>query len=222
MRKCLCFILLSITALSVSGQRIYMETGLSISAFDYKNSAGESLDNLYGYNSFFLQTGYHTVTSVNRLNFSAGLSYNRYGARGSDPSVGNYFDWNAEYIGADLGLDYEVVRKRYTTNALNDFTAYLKLTLTPEFMVHGTQTINNDVYNLQGVEQFKYPFLFTRGGAGVNYTISKIFTVYAEYMGGVGFPVKLGDAGDEERLWIFSHNIGFGLFVNLPSYKSWR
>jgi hypothetical protein len=222
MKKNLCSILLSLSALSVCGQQAFFETGVAVSAFHYKNSQGEAINNLFGSNSFFLQTGYHTVSSVSRLNYSVGLSCIGYGARGSDSSVGNYFDWETKYLGVDLGLDYEIIRKRFISNSLNDFTGYLKATISPEVMVHGTQTINHEVYNLIGVEQFKYPFLFVRGGAGVSYTVSKLFTVYAEYMGGLGFPVKTGDKNDKEKLRISNHNIGFGLYVNLPSYKSWR
>lgn len=222
MKRRLCCILLSFSAFYICGQQVYIENGVAISAFDYKNSQGETIDNLFGSNSFFLQAGYHTVTPVSRLNFSAGMSYMRYGAKGSDSAVGNYFDWDAEYFGVDLGLDYEIIRKRFTSNSMNDFTVYIKTTISPEILVHGTQTINNDVYNLIGVEQFKYPFLFVRGGAGVSYSVSKLFTVYAEYMGGKGFPCKIGDTDDKEKLRISSHNIGFGLYVNLPSYKSWR
>jgi hypothetical protein len=222
MKKSLYLILLSISTLCISGQQVYIETGMAISAFDYKNSQGQRIDNLFGSNSFFLQTGYHTVSPINRMNFSTGISYISYGARGSDGSVGNYFDWNVNYVGVDLGLDYEIIRKRFTTNTLNDFTVYIKATISPELMVHGTQTINNEVYNLIGVEQFKFPFLFARGGAGICYSVNKIITVYAEYMGGEGFPFKIGDRNDKEKLWISNHNIGFGLYVNLPSYKSWR
>ncbi|MCX6334751.1 MAG: hypothetical protein NT092_10695 [Bacteroidia bacterium] len=222
MKKSLCLIFLSISTLYVCGQQVYIETGTAISAFHYKNSDGESLDNLFGSNNFFMQIGYHAVSTVNRLNYSAGISYIGYGASGSDSMVGNYFDWDTKYIGVDLGLDYEIIKKRFTTSQLSDLTVYIKLTISPEILVHGTQTINYEVYNLIGVEQFKYPFIFARGGAGISYSINRLVTVYAEYMGGEGFPLKIGDKKDKEKLWISNHNIGFGLYVNLPGYKSWK
>jgi len=222
MKKSLCLILISISTLYVCGQQVYIETGTAVSAFHYKNSDLEFLDNLFGSNNLFMQMGYHTVSKVNRMNYSAGISYIGYGAHGSDSTVGNYFDWDVRYIGVDLGLDYEIIKKRFTTSSLSELTVYIKMTISPEILVHGTQTINNEVYNLAGVEQFKYPFIFARGGAGVSYSINRAVTVYAEYMGGEGFPIKTGDRDDKERLWIASHNIGFGLYVNLPAYKSWR
>lgn len=222
MKKNLFLILLLITTLNVTGQQVFIESGSAISAFDYKNSNKESIDNLYGSNNLFLQIGYRTISPVNRLNYSAGISYIGYGAMGSDSTVGNYFDWDVKYIGIDLGLEYEIIKKRFTTGSLSDLTVYIKAAFSPELLAHGTQTINNEVYNLLGEEQFKYPFIFARGGAGVSYSITRLITVYAEYMGGKAFPLKIGDPDDKEKLRISNHNIGFGLYVNLPSYRSWR
>lgn len=222
MQKSLFLILLFITTLCVSGQQVFIESGSAISAFNYKNSDNESIDNLFGSNNLFLQIGYRTISPVSRLNYSAGISYIGYGAMGSDSTVGNYFEWDVRYIGIDLGLEYEIIKKRFTTGTLSDLTVYIKATVSPELLVHGTQTINNEVYNLIGVEQFKYPFIFARGGAGVSYSITRVITVYAEYLGGMGFPLKIGDRDDKEKLWISNHNIGFGLYVNLPSYSSRR
>jgi hypothetical protein len=219
MRKFLCFVLFSVSALYAYGQQIYFETGTSVSKFDYKNSDGESLANMFGSNHFFMQAGYHTISPVERLNYSAGLSYNTYGSQSSDSTLGNYFEWNVNYIGVDLGIDYEIYKRRFIHNSLSDLSVYIKATITPEFLLHGTQTINNRVYNLNGIEQFKYPFLFARGGIGVSYALSSLITVYAEYMGGKGFPLKFGDSADKEKLRITNHNIGFGLYVNLPTYR---
>jgi len=219
MKKNLIIILLSISTLYTMGQQVYFETGVAVSAFDYKNSQGETIDNLFGSNNFFVQSGFRAVSSIYRMNYSAGISYASYGARGSDSLVGNYFDWDVDYIGIDLGMDYELIKKRFTRRSVSDFNVYIKTTLSPEFLVHGTQTINHDVYNLIGAEQFKYPYLFVRGGIGVCYSVNKLITVYTEYMGGKGFPFK---ASDQEKLRINSHNIGIGLYINLPSYRSWK
>ena len=222
MKKCVCLAILLLPALYVCGQQVYVESGTVISAFHYRNSEGESLSNLFGSNNFFMQAGYHSITKTNRLNYSAGVSYSGYGASGSDSTLGNYFEWDVRYIGIDLGLDYEIIKKRFTTGALSELTVYIKAAISPEYMIQGTQTINKDVYDLAGVEQFRYPFIFARGGAGICYSINRTISLYAEYMGGEGFPVKIGDRDDKEKLRIASHNIGFGLYVNLPGYKSWR
>ncbi len=222
MRISLLIILLFVSVSYMYGQQVFLETGTALSAFDYRNSDGERLDNLYGGNHLFLKAGFHSVTPADRLSWSAGLSYAGYVSKGSDNSVGNYFEWDANYLGLDLGLEYEIIRIRFTKASLSDMTVYVKTAISPEILVHGTQVINEQVYNLSGAEQFKYPFLFARGGFGICYSMSRLIAVYAEAMAGYGFPVKFGDKADMEKLRIISGNIGFGIFVNLPSYKSWK
>ena len=222
MRKSVLLILLFVSALSVCGQQVFIETGTVFSAFDYKNSAGEKLDNLYGGQHFFLQTGYHAASNVNRLNYSLGITYAGYVSMGSDTSLGNFYEWEAHYIGTELGLDYEIISNNYTSSLLNNLAVFLKAAISPEILIYGTQTINEQVYNLAGVEQFKHPYLFARGGAGICYSITRLIAVYGEYMAGYGFPVKLGDKDDKEKLNIINHNVSFGLYVNLPSYESRR
>lgn len=219
MKRFRCMLIAIISTMTLSGQQVYMETGKTISSFDYKNSDGNTLDNLHGEIHNFMKVGFRTYSPVKRLNYFAGLSFNKYGAKGSDESVGNYFDWNVNYLGLELGADYEIYKKRYAIRNLNDLTFFLNASLTPEFMVSGMQTINSNVYNLMGEEQFKYPFLFVRGGCGVSYTLSKTFTLILQYMGGKGFPLKFGDPEDKEKLRINSHNIGFGLSIDLPTYN---
>jgi hypothetical protein len=218
MKKILCLIIALLSAISLSGQQIYLETGMSISSFDYKNSDGKRLDNMNGEIHSFITVGFHTYSSVKRLNYFAGLQLNQYGAKGSDESVGNYFDWNVNYLGLELGADYELFKKRYTIRNMSDLTFYLRASVTPEILISGTQTINNNVYNVVGIEQFKYPYLFARGGCGISYSISRTFTVFLQYMGGKGIPLKIGDKEDKEKLRINSHIVGFGLSIDLPTF----
>ena len=218
MKKILYLIIVTISTFSLSGQQVYLETGMTISSFGYKDSEGNSLDNMHGEIHNFMKVGFRTYSPVKRLNYFAGISFNKYGAKGSDESVGNYFDWNVAYLGLEMGAYYEIYKKRYAIRNLSDLTFYLKASVTPEFLVYGTQTINSNVYDVLGIEQFKYPFLFARGGCGVNYYISKTFTLFLQYMGGRGFPLKFGDREDKEKLRLNSHNIGFGLSIDLPTY----
>jgi hypothetical protein len=218
MKRILFIIIVSASAMSLSGQQIYLETGIVRSSFDYKNSDGNSLDNMHGEIHNFISVGFHTYSSVKRLNYFAGLQLNQYGAKGSDESVGNYFDWNVHYLGLELGADYELFKKRYTIRNLSDLTFYLRVSVTPEILISGTQTINNNVYNVVGIEQFKYPYLFARGGCGVSYSVSRTFSLFLQYMGGRGLPLKIGDREDKEKLRINSHTIGFGLSIDLPTF----
>jgi hypothetical protein len=218
MKKIFFLIILSVFTLIINGQQVFLEIGKNNSSFDYHNSDGKTLDNLNGSSHVFMQMGYHTASKVQRMNYSLGLSYNGYGARGSDETTGNYFDWDVNYLGLDLGIDYEFYKKRFAYNSMSDLAVYVKASVTPELLVSGTQTINSKVFNLVGEEQFKYPLIFVRGGCGVSYTITRVLTVYFEYMGGKGFPLKFGDSDDAEKLRINGHNFSVGLLVDLPSY----
>lgn len=203
---------------SLFSQQVYLEMGKTISSFDYKNSDGNTLDNLRGSTHNYMKLGYHSNFLVQQLNYLVGVSFNGYGASGSDDKLGNYYDWDISYLGLDLGIDYELFKKRYTTNNLSDFSFYLKASVSPEIPIYGTQTINHKEYDIIGTEQFKYPFLFVRGGLGIRYSITSSITAYLQYMGGKGFPLKFGDSEDKEKLRILGHNFGFGLFFGLPSY----
>lgn len=218
MKKNIVFILFSVIASVLSGQQVYLEMGKTLSSFDYTNSSGNSLDNLLGSTHNFMKIGYHTESFVEQLNYSVGLTLNGYGAKGSDEILDNYFDWDVSCLGLEFGVDYDLFKKRFATKNISDFSVYLKASFAPEFTVRGSQTINDDVYNLVGVEQFKYPFLFVRGGGGISYSVSRSIAAYFQYMGGLGFPVKSG-SGDEEKLKIAAHNLGFGLLINLPSSR---
>jgi hypothetical protein len=220
MNKVLCSLIFLVSALVLNGQQVFLESGKNLSVFDYKNSKGEALDNLYGSTHVFLEAGYRTGSVIDNLQFSFGLSYNGYGASGSDEALGNYFNWDANYLGINLGMDYDLFKKRFTTNNLSDLSVYIKTSISPQYLIYGTQNINNQVINLIGEEQFKYPFIFFRGGCGVSYSVTRDITAYFQYMFGKGFPVKSNSPADSEKLRIVSHNFGIGLFINLPAYKT--
>jgi hypothetical protein len=221
MKKLFFILLLTVPILKARGQQVYIETGAVVSSFDYKNSEGKELERLYGGNHLLLKAGYHAVTTVERLNYSIGIRYAGYKAEGCDVILGNYFSWDTKYIGLDLGLDYDVFKKTLSSGSQSDMTGYIKLTATPEFMTQGTQIINKQVYDLHGTEQFKYPFIFARGGAGLRYSVSRLIEIYGEYLVGYGFAMKK-EKDDKEKLKIFNQNFSFGILVNLPSYQSWR
>jgi hypothetical protein len=194
--------------------------GKTLSSFDYKDSEGNTLNNLFGKNYNYIELGLRSLFITGKLHYNAGATLNTYGAIGSDAILGNYFEWNATYLGAKLGLDYNLYSKKFTYNSISDLSFYLKGSVATEFLVHGTQTINSQVYRLLGVEQFEYPMLFLRGGAGIDYSVTKTLIVYIQYMGGKGFPLKFGNATDNEDLKIIAHNIGFGLLLTLPAKGS--
>ena len=114
-----------------------------------------------------------------------------------------------DYVGINLGFDYNV----YT---VCDFTFFLKATASYEFLVQGTQTLNNQVFDLNGVEEFDDAGFFFRGGLGVAYPITDATSLYLQYMYGQSLDLEDATSNSNEKLKISMHMIGIGFKVNLP------
>jgi hypothetical protein len=207
-----CFLLV-ISMMAASGQIIYVETGKMISSFRYKDSNGNSLDDLKGSNQNNLGLGLRMPMFQSNFHISGGASYNRYGSKGSDPVLGNYYEWDVTYLGANLGFDYEFFKPESNYTEQHGFSFCLKISTAAEFLLNGTQNLNNQLYDLKGVEEFDKPLYFVRGGVSVNYYISRTYVVFAEYMGGTSF--LIGDYNNKEQLRFVTHNISVGFAINL-------
>ncbi len=210
MKKQLLTILLLLIVLSTYSQQLYLETGKTVSLFNYKNSEGAALENLLSKPNTYIAMGYRSVLKENKLYLSVGGTYNGYGAIGSDRALDNYFEWDVSYIGAEVGLDLNLFR-------LRNFTFYLKGSTSLEFLVRGTQTINNQVFNLVGEDEFNDKIFFVRGSLGMLYPISNNTSIMANYKIGRTVLIEKGNATDQEELNLTSHQFGIGLIINLPS-----
>ena len=204
MKKILVVALLFVGVSAVKSQHIYFEAGKSISSFNFENSQGESLKNLQKTDHVFMNLGYRRNIFTKNLYVSGEGSYNSYGAIGSDRDMGNYFEWDVTYLGIRFGLDYELFKT-------GKFTYYIKGAASAEFLIRGTQTLNEQVYTLRGKNDFDTPIYFLRGGLGVQYQISQKLSVFTQYMYGRSGTFK----NIEGKLNINAHNFGFGLLVNI-------
>ena len=192
-------------------QQLYMEIGKTISAFDYKNSQGMGLGNLQSKPNNYLKMGYRDVLNHNRtFYFSIGATYNGYGAIGSDRTLDNFFEWDITYLGLEAGLDFRLFR-------LRDFSFYLKGSASAEFLIQGTQTVNNQVFNLVGEEEFNNHIFFLRGGLMMTYPISRNTLITANYSLGKTVLLDKGNATDQEELKLSAHQFGFGIIISLPN-----
>ena len=209
MKKPLLIILLFLFSFLSFAQQIYMEYGSTVSAFDYKNSRGEPLGNLLSKSESYFGMGYRKVINQEKTLFlSLGASYNNYGAVGSESSVDNYFAWDISYLGFKAGLAYRMFQ-------LRDLSFYAKVSAASEFLVRGNQTINNDVYNLVGEDQFNNNIFFLRGGVGMEYPISNSTAITASYSYGKSVLISSGE--NEEKLNLVAHQFGIGFIINLPN-----
>ena len=166
-------IFLLIPTLHVNGQKIkilqdaiFVEYGKSISSFDYTNSSGVKLENLQPMTKNYFRLGYNhdwyfsnkSVLQPNRFSFSVSLDYNNYGAQGSNAILYNIYEWDLEYLGLNLAINYDLIKMR-------DFTFYVTGGASSDYNLRGTQMINNQVYSLENVEEFDPFSFFFKGGA---------------------------------------------------------
>lgn len=198
-----------------------LEYGKIISTFNYKNSDGESLENLENKTNNSLRLGWRMHFKTSKLYVLSGISYNKYGAKGSDPVLGNYYDWDVNYVGVNLGAGYEFFKTKSFYNfpyvqPQQGITCYIQASVASDFLVQGTQTINSDIYDLIGVEQFDKPFIFVYGGIGVAYYATKTISVNGMYTYGKSFSVFKSNSNDNEILNYTTHNFSMGVSISLP------
>jgi len=208
MKRTIHILILILSVGSVKAQELNIQFGDCISNFKYSDSQGDEIQGFESTGNFFMALEYrHNIPAGNanqKLFLNLGLGYNKYGSSGSDVTVDNYYEWDVTYLGINLGLDYVFYRNRY-------LKFYAKGTASPEFLIHGTQTINNQVYDLVGEEDFNTPMYFFRLGVGAQFQISDRTSGYIQYMGGKSFQFD----SNPESLNIVVHNIGFGLLINM-------
>lgn len=209
MKTLLTILILSLgIAIHSSAQQLTVEIGRITSQFDYQTSAGVQHEQLYA----TVQNGYalgyrHPLSKSKRLFYAtAGLNYNGYGATGNDSEYGNSYAWSTRYVGMKLGLDAELFHK-------NAFSALISVSGEPEMLVSGRQTINSTTYELKGVEQFDKPYLFARGGVGINYCLGSELAFTAKYTYGRGYAMKA--SADGEELKIIAHQVSIGLMLSI-------
>ncbi|MCK9207152.1 MAG: outer membrane beta-barrel protein [Salinivirgaceae bacterium] len=208
------FLLLMLT--HVQSQQIYLDLGKTFSQFDYKNTEGEKLEGLLGSNQNNLGLGYRISILKTGWHVLGGVSYQKYGAKGSDQSLGNYYEWDATLLGANAGIDYEFFKPEFNYSERYRFTLYLRGMAATEFLMQGTQIMNSQIYDLKKKEEFDQPFLFLRGSIGAKYYLSKVLSVYAQYMGGKSF-LFFGNYSNKEQLRITTHSFNIGISICLTN-----
>ena len=208
-------LLLSFWFIPAKGQQLYMEFGRVLSSFDYEDSEGHSLNNLTGASNNWMAVGYRAPIAQKKWFLLGGVSYARYGAKGSDPALDNYYSWDVSYLGANGGVEYEFFKQQNFFTDQDGFSFYTRVAIATEFLLQGTQVVNNQVYNLVGEEQFDKPVFFARGGVGANYCVSRKLAVFLQYMGGKSFLI-FGGSDDKEKLQYVTHSFSFGLLLSFP------
>lgn len=194
-------IFLILLSVGLHAQQINTQVGRVTSTFDYQNSAGEGLENLYSASGFSYAVGYR-MPLFERVFLNGDIIYNTYNSFGSDELFGNSYSWQAEYLGLSAGIEGEVWKSK-------GYTLLIRGDLDPQFMTKGSQMINEQAYDLKGAEQFDKPFLFYRGGLGFNFCAETNLGISLKYMYGIGTPI--GGSGGGESLRIKTSTISIGV-----------
>ncbi|KPM33374.1 Hypothetical protein I595_277 [Croceitalea dokdonensis DOKDO 023] len=193
----------------LQAQFLYTEIGQTISSFDYQNSAGGTLENLQSKSNSYLKAGYQFQLPGDKLSIALGGVLANYGAVASDALLDNYFAWDVTYAGIQTGLSYAFARSRA-------FEFFLQPTVSLEYLVRGTQTLNNQVFDLTGENEFDNMLLVPRIGVGIQYPISNKAALFLSYHFGRSYSLVNANPEDNEKLSINMHNIGIGLIIQLP------
>ncbi len=205
MKRLLLFPIVFLVMLSVQAQQIVAEIGRTTARFDYTDSEGGELDNLFSKSNISFLAGYR-MPVYKRIHVLAAAQFNQYNVYGSDEIYDNSFSWDVQYLGLSLGIEGDVWKYK-------QFSLLLRATAEPQFLISGTQTVNGQVNSLKGVEEFDRPFLFARGGIGVNYCLEDRIAVTMRYSYGKGWP--LGKTESDEKLSILSSTISIGLLISV-------
>lgn len=213
MKKIFSCLLITLSILTASSQIVFLETGKVLASFDYKNSEGNTLADLSGSNENNILLGARMALFQSSLHLSLAGEYNKFGATFSDPVLGNYIEWEAAYMGANLGIDYEFFKPSANLNQQVGFSFYIKSSIAADFLINGSRVLNSQAFDLADTEEFDKPVYFLRGGVGGNYYISRTFIIYAQYM--FGRSMLFGNYVDQEKLRFITHNISIGLGINL-------
>lgn len=193
---------------TAKAQQLFARSGVTISNFDYQNTQGETLSNLLGVSKGHLQAGYREgLDRGDRFYLALGASYTGYGAIGSDIILDNYFEYDVDYLGASAGLEIRLF-------SLRDFNFMLTAQLSGEYLLRGTQTLNNQVFDLRGQDEFQSFNFFYRAGPEGQYPISRSSKLTFRYS--YGRSLGLLSQGDDETLNINAHQFSIGLLVSLP------
>lgn len=198
----------------VKGQQLMLEGGKSLTTITFKNSQGENLENLQATTQNYISVAFRKNAVKDILHVIAGTGINSYGAIGSDNAVNNFFEWETTYLSLFTGVDIKMFKA-------NKFSFYLRGTVSSEFILQGSQTLNNQVFNLVGEEDFNKTNFFFRGGLVSEYSLSESVSIFLQYKYGQSKQLRYESSNiNQSKTRLRAHDIGFGLVINLEKKKN--
>ena len=141
---------------------------------------------------------------------TCGLSWNNYGAIGSDPRLDNFFEWDLSYAGLQAGIDIKFIEAQ-------DFSIAFSGSFGAEYLVSGTQIINNQAYDIRNSDEYNPVNFMLWGGALGSYELSRKSAVCFQYQLGYSLFDLQRSANDNEHLKLLAHQFSLGFLVNISN-----
>lgn len=207
------YISLLFVLLSASGgqaQELFIDGGKSVTTYKFTDVLNNDLNDLQSSNHSYVDVGYRGKLFTEAINFVGGFGVHTYGATGND-AFNNLLIWETTYASINLGIDAEMF-------TVGDFSFHLRATAGPEIMLQGTQTLNNQVFNILNEQDFETPFVFIRGGASLEYNVAENMALFFQYRFGLGSQINKSDTGAE--LKYVANDFGIGLIFKLSKKDS--
>ena len=192
-------------------QQLFLKTGATVSNFQYKNSQGQPLDNLQSAGKFHFGIGNrYLMVHGGSLYFTYGVSWNNYGAIGSDSRLDNFFEWDLTYVGLQTGLDIRFLKA-------DDFSMAFSGSIGAEYLIRGTQVINNQAYDIRNSDEYNPLNFMIWGGALASYELSRKSAISFQYQLGYSILNLQKSANDNEQLRLLAHQFSIGFLINLSN-----
>lgn len=198
---------------SLSSQTAFFNTGLNTTSYDYKNSEGNSNENIKSSNGTFFEIGYsfpiefskrtRSFGRYSRLHFKTGLSLNQYNATGGN-SIDNY-DWKSQFIGLRSDLEYFIFAADFLSVSVDGGLGL-------EVFLNGKQKIGGNTYNLKDSDEFNGLFFTPRVGINLSVNVSEEVAL----MGGFNLSKAISPSKSNQESVSFNNSqFRFGVIIQV-------
>ena len=196
-------------------QNIFLNTGVNLTTYDYKNSSGGSSENVLSSNGMFYELGYSVPLDFSkrsrgwgrysRMQFETSFTLNDYNATGGN-SLDNY-DWKSQYAGLRTGVEYMVFPNNTVTLSVEGSFGF-------ETLLNGKQKIGGETFNLKDSEEFNGLFITPKFGLNAVYNVTEDVGL----SGGLHFSKALSMKGESRNESLQFNNTHFSFGITIQAY----
>ena len=156
-------------------QSIFLKSGLNMTSYDYKDSKGNTNENIKPSSGVFYEIGYtmsiktggrgkyRAYGPYSRLKASSSISINQYNATGGN--LVDSYDWKTNYLGWNNFLNYSFTDQDDLINT------GIKFGLGFSTLISGTQRIGGQSFDLMKNQEFNALWFYPMVGLEVKYDL---------------------------------------------------